>query len=85
MYDRIRDLPLVIDEVALSPLQLPVAPGFTRVTTVVTRVKSGATGSSSADNATSSMTTGRSRMRSYSADGWSVMAVLAACCRAGQA
>lgn len=35
LYSRVRDLPLVIDQVALHRLALPVAPEFTRVTTVV--------------------------------------------------
>jgi hypothetical protein len=35
LYSRIRDLPVVIDEVALDRLELPVSPEFTRVTTLV--------------------------------------------------
>ena len=35
IYDHIRDLPLVIDEVALDRLALEVSPQFTRVTTLV--------------------------------------------------
>lgn len=35
LYDRVRDLPLVIDQVALRRLELAVTPEFTRVTTVV--------------------------------------------------
>lgn len=35
IYDHIRDLPVVIDEVALDRLDLEVSPQFTRVTTLV--------------------------------------------------
>lgn len=35
LYARIRDLPVIIDRVVLRRLELPVAPEFTRVTTVV--------------------------------------------------
>jgi len=35
IYDHIRDLPLIIDEVALDRLDLEVSPQFTRVTTLV--------------------------------------------------
>lgn len=35
IYDRVRDLPIVIEEISLERLQLPVSPEFMRVTTVV--------------------------------------------------
>ena len=35
LYDRVRDLPVVVERVRLERLELPVAPEFTRVTTVV--------------------------------------------------
>ena len=35
IYDHIRDLPVIIDEVALDRLDLEVSPQFTRVTTLV--------------------------------------------------
>ncbi len=35
IYDRVRDLPVIIEEVALGRLELAVSPAFTRVTTLV--------------------------------------------------
>lgn len=44
LYDLVRDLPLTIDGASLGRLELPVAPEFTRVTTVVELHGAGETG-----------------------------------------